>query len=54
MVHLGSLKSGLVKGIRIAQGKKLEIINPHTTPMQVDGEPWLQEPSHIILEKRGR
>lgn len=54
MVHLGIIKTGLSKGIKLAQGKKIEIINPHLSPMQIDGEPWLQEPSKLILEKKGR
>lgn len=54
MVHLGIIKTGLLKGIKLAQGQKIEIINPNISPTQVDGEPWLQEPSNITLEKRGR
>jgi diacylglycerol kinase (ATP) len=54
MVHLGIIKTGLSKGLKVAQGRRIEIINPHLSPMQVDGEPWLQEPCKMILEKTGR
>lgn len=54
MVHLGIMKTGLVKGIKLGQGRKIEISNPNLSPMQIDGEPWLQKPSNITIEKRGR
>lgn len=54
MVHLGIIKTGLSKGVKVAQGRRIEIINPHLSPMQIDGEPWLQEPSRMILQQKGR
>ncbi|KAM3254588.1 hypothetical protein ACQJBY_048214 [Aegilops geniculata] len=47
MLHLGRLQVGLSRAQRLAQGHhiKIEITTP--MPIQVDGEPWSQEPCTI-------
>lgn len=47
--HLGQIKAGLAKAIPIAQGKKLEIYSYSRIPMQLDGEPFLQNPCKIDI-----
>jgi len=47
--HLGQVKAGLAKAIPIAQGRKIEIHSFSRVPMQLDGEPWLQNPCQISI-----
>uniref|UniRef100_A0A3B5M7V3 Diacylglycerol kinase n=1 Tax=Xiphophorus couchianus TaxID=32473 RepID=A0A3B5M7V3_9TELE len=49
VVHMGQVQSGLRCGIRIAQGSYIRLIVSKELPVQVDGEPWLQAPGHIII-----
>jgi len=42
--HLGRLQVGLSKAIRIAQASSIEIVTMSKLPMQVDGEPFMQDP----------
>ena len=43
----GTIQVNLSKAIRIAQGSSIKITLHQTLPVQVDGEPWTQEPSTI-------
>uniref|UniRef100_A0A0A9EXX0 Cl798_1 n=1 Tax=Arundo donax TaxID=35708 RepID=A0A0A9EXX0_ARUDO len=47
MLHLGRLQVGLSCAQRLAQGHHLKIEISTTMPIQVDGEPWSQEPCTI-------
>jgi diacylglycerol kinase (ATP) len=47
--HLGQIKAGLSKAIPIAQGKNIEISSYSRVPMQLDGEPFLQNPCKINI-----
>ncbi|XP_062202692.1 diacylglycerol kinase 1-like [Phragmites australis] len=47
MLHLGRLQVGLSRAQRLAQGHHIKIGISTTMPIQVDGEPWSQEPCTI-------
>ncbi|XP_077466029.1 diacylglycerol kinase theta [Stigmatopora argus] len=53
VVHMGQVQSGLRSGIRIAQGSYMRVTLKKAFPVQVDGEPWLQAPGHIIVSAAG-
>ncbi|KAL4641655.1 diacylglycerol kinase theta [Arapaima gigas] len=53
VVHMGQVQSGLRSGIRIAQGSYIRITLTKAIPVQVDGEPWIQAPGHIIISAAG-
>ncbi|KAM9834364.1 diacylglycerol kinase theta-like isoform X4 [Syngnathus typhle] len=53
VVHMGQVQSGLRSGIRIAQGTYMRVALKKAFPVQVDGEPWLQPPGHIIISAAG-
>jgi hypothetical protein len=53
-VHLGEVKLGLVRGLRLAQGQKVVVTSTHTLPVQVDGEPWEQPPSTMVFSHHGQ
>jgi diacylglycerol kinase (ATP) len=46
--HLGQLQVGLSRAIRLAQCSHARITTSEKLPMQVDGEPWNQDPA--VLE----
>lgn len=45
--HIGQLMIGLSEPLRLGQAKKVTIHLLERLPVQVDGEPWLQNPSVI-------
>ncbi|CAK9302070.1 unnamed protein product [Gordionus sp. m RMFG-2023] len=51
VVHMGQIQSGLRSGIRIAQGGHIRITIINEIPIQVDGEPWLQQPGQCVVLK---
>ncbi|XP_056138784.1 diacylglycerol kinase theta [Lampris incognitus] len=53
VVHMGQVQSGMRSGIRIAQGNYIRITVTKSIPVQVDGEPWIQAPGHIIISAAG-
>ncbi|KAM4555285.1 diacylglycerol kinase theta isoform 1-T1 [Odontesthes bonariensis] len=53
VVHMGQVQSGLRSGIRIAQGNYIRLTVSKAIPVQVDGEPWIQPPGHIIISAAG-
>ncbi|XP_038648838.1 diacylglycerol kinase theta [Scyliorhinus canicula] len=53
VVHMGQVQSGLRSGIRIAQGTYFRVTLRKSIPVQVDGEPWIQPPGHIIISAAG-
>ncbi|XP_062331952.1 diacylglycerol kinase theta [Osmerus eperlanus] len=53
VVHMGQVQSGLRSGIRIAQGNYVRVTVTKPLPVQVDGEPWIQAPGHIIISAAG-
>ena len=42
-LHLGQLQLGLSKALQLAQCSSVRITTAAPVPMQVDGEPWMQE-----------
>ncbi|KAM9238162.1 diacylglycerol kinase theta isoform 1-T1 [Dugong dugon] len=53
VVHMGQVQGGLRSGIRIAQGSYFRVTLLRATPVQVDGEPWVQAPGHMIISAAG-
>ncbi|XP_077388265.1 diacylglycerol kinase theta [Festucalex cinctus] len=53
VVHMGQVQSGLRSGIRIAQGTYMRLLLRKAFPVQVDGEPWLQPPGHVVISAAG-
>ncbi|XP_070769505.1 diacylglycerol kinase theta [Enoplosus armatus] len=53
VVHMGQVQSGMRSGIRIAQGNYIRLTVSKPIPVQVDGEPWIQLPGHIIISAAG-
>lgn len=49
VMHMGQVQGGLRSGIRIAQGSYFRVTLLKPTPVQVDGEPWVQAPGHMII-----
>lgn len=49
----GQVQGGLRSGIRIAQGAYFRVTLLKATPVQVDGEPWVQAPGHMIISAVG-
>ncbi|XP_049645659.1 diacylglycerol kinase theta isoform X3 [Suncus etruscus] len=53
VLHMGQVQGGLRSGIRIAQGSYFRVTLLKATAVQVDGEPWIQAPGHIIISAAG-
>ncbi|KAI3382819.1 hypothetical protein SNEBB_010537 [Seison nebaliae] len=49
IVHMGQIYSGMRNGIRLAQGSHIKIRIHSELPVQVDGEPWVQQSSSITI-----
>eukprot|EP01114_Cavostelium_apophysatum_P017121 TRINITY_DN5011_c0_g1_i1.p1 TRINITY_DN5011_c0_g1~~TRINITY_DN5011_c0_g1_i1.p1 ORF type:complete len:190 (-),score=65.12 TRINITY_DN5011_c0_g1_i1:54-623(-) len=47
--HIGAIKVGLSSAIRVTQGKDVKFTFHAATAVQVDGEPWMQEPSEVVI-----
>jgi len=47
--HMGTIHVNLSQAIRIGQGNHIKVKLLQKLPIQVDGEPWLQEPSNIDI-----
>eukprot|EP00899_Mesostigma_viride_P024563 jgi/Mesvir1/5291/Mv25550-RA.2 len=54
IIHLGRMTIGLADAVRLYQGRVLEITLHQRTPVHIDGEPWIQEPGHIRIERQGQ
>ncbi|XP_004508690.1 diacylglycerol kinase 1 [Cicer arietinum] len=52
--HLGKLQVGLSRARRLAQGQSIKIQLFAKFPVQIDGEPWFQEPSTISVAHHGQ
>lgn len=53
VMHMGQVQGRLRSGIRIAQGCYFRVTLLKPTPVQVDGEPWVQAPGHMIIAAAG-
>ncbi|KAF8729015.1 hypothetical protein HU200_018326 [Digitaria exilis] len=47
--HLGTLQVGLSRARRIAQGQSIKVQTFAPFPVQVDGEPWVQQPCSLKI-----
>uniref|UniRef100_A0A8D8LY56 Diacylglycerol kinase n=3 Tax=Cacopsylla melanoneura TaxID=428564 RepID=A0A8D8LY56_9HEMI len=47
--HIARLQVGLSEPLKLGQASQVKIKLLNKTPMQIDGEPWLQPPAMIIL-----
>ena len=52
--HLGKLQVGLSRARRLAQGQSIKIQLFAKFPVQIDGEPWFQEPCTISISHHGQ
>ncbi|CAL4931641.1 unnamed protein product [Urochloa decumbens] len=52
--HLGTLQVGLSRARRIAQGQSIKVQTFAPFPVQVDGEPWVQEPCTLKISHHGQ
>ncbi|OAY72771.1 diacylglycerol kinase 1 [Ananas comosus] len=52
--HLGTLQVGLSRARRLAQGQSIKIQLFVPFPVQVDGEPWFQQPCTLLISHHGQ
>ncbi|XP_010678411.2 diacylglycerol kinase 1 [Beta vulgaris subsp. vulgaris] len=52
--HLGKLQVGLSRAQRLAQGQSIKIQLFAALPVQIDGEPWLQQPCTLHISHHGQ
>ncbi|KAI8528842.1 hypothetical protein RHMOL_Rhmol12G0179000 [Rhododendron molle] len=52
--HLGKLQVGLSRARRLAQGQSIKIQLYAALPVQIDGEPWLQQPCTLAISHHGQ
>ncbi|KAG5027943.1 hypothetical protein AAZX31_05G021600 [Glycine max] len=52
--HLGKLQVGLSRARRLAQGQSIKIQLFAMFPVQIDGEPWFQQPCTINITHHGQ
>ncbi|CAL5198437.1 unnamed protein product [Lathyrus oleraceus] len=52
--HLGKLQVGLSRARRLAQGQSIKIQLFAKFPVQIDGEPWFQEPCTVSIAHHGQ
>lgn len=52
--HLGKLQVGLSRARRLAQGQSIRIQLFAPLPVQIDGEPWFQQPCTLAISHHGQ
>lgn len=52
--HLGKLQVGLSRARRLAQGQTIKIQLFAALPVQIDGEPWFQQPCTLAISHHGQ
>lgn len=52
--HLGKLQVGLSRARRLAQGQSIKIQLCAALPVQIDGEPWFQQPCTLAISHHGQ
>ncbi|GLT25221.1 hypothetical protein SLA2020_003650 [Shorea laevis] len=52
--HLGKLQVGLSRARRLAQGQLIKIQLFAPFPVQIDGEPWFQQPCTLVISHHGQ
>ncbi|CAH0489823.1 unnamed protein product [Peronospora farinosa] len=48
-LHLGQMQVGLSNAVRLCQAKSVSLTLKETLPVQIDGEPWLQNSDEIDI-----
>ncbi|XP_065844000.1 diacylglycerol kinase theta-like isoform X2 [Oscarella lobularis] len=51
VLHLAQIQGKVRSGIRLAQCSHVKIFLSDTLPVQIDGEPWLQESSTVVITR---
>ena len=46
-LHIGLVNLAMDNSLRLAQVKGVQVVLTEPTPMQIDGEPWIQAPCTI-------
>ncbi|KAL5749121.1 hypothetical protein ACOSP7_023724 [Xanthoceras sorbifolium] len=52
--HLGKLQVGLSRARRLAQGQTIKVQLFAALPVQIDGEPWFQQPCTVAISHHGQ
>ncbi|XP_026475821.1 diacylglycerol kinase epsilon-like [Ctenocephalides felis] len=52
--HIAQLQVGLSQPLRIGQARVIEVRLLKPTPVQIDGEPWIQAPANIKISLSGQ
>uniref|UniRef100_A0A1D1XH36 Diacylglycerol kinase n=1 Tax=Anthurium amnicola TaxID=1678845 RepID=A0A1D1XH36_9ARAE len=52
--HLGKLQVGLSQARRLAQGRMIRVKIRSPFPVQIDGEPWIQQPGCLEITHHGQ
>ncbi|XP_007037513.2 PREDICTED: diacylglycerol kinase 1 [Theobroma cacao] len=52
--HLGTLQVGLSRARRLAQGQSIKVQLFAALPVQIDGEPWSQQPCTLVISHHGQ
>lgn len=50
-VQLGGVKAGVARPKKVAQGARITIETRTNMPIQADGEPWIQEPCTVTVQR---
>ena len=45
---------GLSRATRLAQGRKIKVNIHNPYPVQIDGEPWIQQPGSLEISHHGQ
>eukprot|EP01113_Clastostelium_recurvatum_P022907 TRINITY_DN2741_c0_g1_i1.p1 TRINITY_DN2741_c0_g1~~TRINITY_DN2741_c0_g1_i1.p1 ORF type:complete len:411 (-),score=77.59 TRINITY_DN2741_c0_g1_i1:92-1180(-) len=53
-LHLGTIRAGIENGKRLGQGQTVRVVTSRPTPAQVDGEPWMLNPSVVEVIHHGQ
>jgi len=46
--------TGIQSGLRLGQASRVKIVTKNETSAQIDGEPWLQQPGVLFLERKNQ
>ena len=52
--HLGQIRVGLGRAVRLCQCREATVVLRRRVAVQIDGEPWRQEPAVLRVRRKGR